>query len=378
MSLVLDEHRQYLADAARLDAFDSALRAIVRPGDVVLDLASGTGVLGLLACRAGARRVYAIEMGPIVELAREIAAANGFGDRIVCVNEVSNRTTLPEPVDLIVMDGAGRFGFDGGIIDTLSDARRRFLKPGGRVIPGRLTLSIAPADTPGPWDHVSFWDARVHGLSFAPAARIARNTGYPRHVHRDELLAAPADLVSFDPSLSCASLSGHSNFTITRAGTLSGIAGWFSAALAPGVTLTNAPTASNRINRRNVFFPTGEPSAVDIGDRVRVSVFIQPAALIVRWRVEVMSADGRVRRSTSASTFEGMLISREEIARTKPSFRPTLTRAGLARKTVLDLCDGVRTLAEIEREVLRGHPDLFAEPAHAAAFVAEVVTRYSH
>ena len=46
MSLVLDEHRAYLADTSRLDAFDAALRALVRPGDVVLDLASGTGILG--------------------------------------------------------------------------------------------------------------------------------------------------------------------------------------------------------------------------------------------------------------------------------------------------------------------------------------------
>src|SRR5260221_13618520 len=114
MSLVLDEHRQYLADTARLDAFDAALRATVRPGDVVLDLASGTGILGLLACRAGARRVYAIELGSIVELAREVASANGLADRIIAVNELASRAHLPEQVDLIVTDAAGHFGFDGG------------------------------------------------------------------------------------------------------------------------------------------------------------------------------------------------------------------------------------------------------------------------
>ena len=197
MSLVLDEHRQYLADTARLDAFDAALRATVQPGDVVLDLASGTGILGLLACQAGASRVYAIEAGGIVALARDLARANGFGDRIVAIHELASRATLPEPVDVIVTDGAGRFGFDAGIIEILSDARTRFLKPGGRVIPRTITLSIAPVDTREPSEHVAFWSQPLRGLSLrsrdgdrsqyrlsaaSGAARSPRRGGGDRHL----------------------------------------------------------------------------------------------------------------------------------------------------------------------------------------------------
>lgn len=378
MSLVLDEHRQYLADTARLDAFDAALRATVHPGDVVLDLASGTGILGLLACQAGARRVYAIEVGGIVELARELARANGFADRIVGIHELASRATLPEPVDVIVTDGAGRFGFDAGIIETLSDARARFLKPGGRVIPRTITLSLAPVDTREPSEHVAFWSRPLRGLSLDPASAIARNTGYPRHLRPDDLLAQPAQIATFDPSVDTRTLSGRAAFTIERASTLHGIGGWFSAELAPGVLLTNAPGAAHRINRRNVFFPLREPAAVSAGDTVRVSMFIQPAQLIVRWRVELASADGTVRHTTDASTFQGMLIPRENVARTRPEFQPRLTPAGRARKTVLDLCDGARTLSDIESALLERHRDLFADRADAAAFVAEVVTRYSY
>ena len=378
MSLVLDEHRRYLADTARLDAFDAALTATVQPGDVVLDLASGTGILGLLACKAGARRVYAIEVGGIVELARELARANGFGDRIVGIRELASRATLPEQVDVIVTDMAGRFGFDGGIIETLSDARRRFLKPNGRVIPRTLTLSIAPVDAREPSEHVRFWSEPVRGLSFAPAQIIARSTGYPRHLQPQEFVAPPTDIVVLDPSIATRSFSARAAFVADRAATVHGIGGWFSAELAPGITLTNAPGAPNRINRRNVFLPLREAVAVSAGDAISVSIFIRPAALIVRWRVEVAAADGTIRHATDASTFEGMLIPREDIERTRPAFQPRLTPAGLARKTVLDLCDGVRTLSDVESELLDRHREFFAGRADAAAFVAEVVTRYSH
>lgn len=377
MSLVLDEHRQYLADTPRLDAFDAALRATVRPGDVVLDLASGTGILGLLACQAGARRVYAIEMGGIVELARELARANGYGDRIVAIYGLASRVELPERVDVVVTDGAGHFGFDGGIIANLSDARQRFLKPEGRVIPSRLTLSIAPVDAPEPWRQAGFWREPLRGLSFAPAAIIARNTGYPRHIQPDEFVAPPAALVTFDPSLTAGSFSTRASFVADRAAQVHGIAGWFAAELAPGIRLTNAPGAPDRINRRNVFLPLREAAAVAAGDRINVSIFIQPSQVIVRWRVEIAAADGTITHATDASTFEGMLIPREDVARTRPEFRPRLTPAGRARKTVLDLCDGVRALADVESELQARHRELFPNRADAAAFVAEVVTRYS-
>ena len=76
MSLIIDEHRQYLVDSNRLNAFEAAVASVIKPGDVVLDLASGTGIMGLLACRAGARRVYSIEMGGMISqnFARQVTS----------------------------------------------------------------------------------------------------------------------------------------------------------------------------------------------------------------------------------------------------------------------------------------------------------------
>jgi hypothetical protein len=72
-----------------------------------------------------------------------------------------------------------------------------------------------------------------------------------------------------------------------------------------------------------------------------------------------------------------MLVDRESLVQTRPDHVPHLTTRGHARLTVLELADGRRTIGDIEREVLRRHPDLFGTPGEAATFVAEVMTRYA-
>src|SRR5437763_10778662 len=66
---ILSRHRSLLADSVRTDAFARAIATVVGPDDVVLDLGSGTGVLAILACRASARRVFAVERGHIADVA---------------------------------------------------------------------------------------------------------------------------------------------------------------------------------------------------------------------------------------------------------------------------------------------------------------------
>jgi SAM-dependent methyltransferase len=132
-----------IADRVRMDAYSHALRMAVSPGSVVLDLGSGAGIFALLACRLGARHVYAIEPSNIIEVGREIAAANNYGGQITFVQQRSEQVSLPERVDVIVSDMRGVLPWLGGNLRALIDARERFLAPGGTIIGRRDTLWAA-------------------------------------------------------------------------------------------------------------------------------------------------------------------------------------------------------------------------------------------
>jgi hypothetical protein len=342
-----------------------------------LDLASGSGILGMLACRAGASRVYSIEQGGMIGLAREISKANGFGDRQIFVKGHSMRVELPEPVDLVVSDQIGRFGFEAGVISFSRDAKKRFLKPGGTFIPARIHQWIALVEAPETWKQVEFWNNSSTGFDLRPARAIAVNTGYPVTLDSSQLLSQPAqvatlDLLAFDSD----SWSIDATLSATRPGTLHGIGGWFSAELSPNSSMTNSPLAARRIDRRNVFLPVDRPIALESGDVARVKMHVIPSELLLTWKVDV-SRSGDVLARFTHSTLRGFLMTQEDLRRTQPDLVPKLDPWGEARRTVLELCDGRRTLAEIEQDLLRRHPRQFPSLKEAAVFVAEVVTRYS-
>lgn len=375
MSLQYDEHRQYLADAPRLRAFRRAIEATVRPGDVVVDLGAGTGILGFLAARAGASRVYAIEQGGIIEVARQIAAANGLADRVTFLHEAVSRVTLPELADVVLGDQIGRLGFEAGLMDVTVDAARRFLRPGGRVIPQRAATLVAPIEAPECTAWVDFWRTRPEGFDISAAHEGAASTGYPAHLQSRQLLAPAQRLVEFHPEAPEPTYAGAASYVVARDGVLSGLGGWFEADLAPGVTMTNTPGAPDGIARRQAFLPLAAPVAVGAGDHVEVAWRVRPRETILVWEVRV-TRGAIVLAHERRSTWRGMLVPREALAFTDPGFRPVLSPWAAARATVLHLCDGVRTLAEVERETAARHADLFVDPASAAVFVAEVVTRY--
>ena len=236
MSLLIDEHRQFLQDRARLDVFQRAIAEVVRPGSVVADLGSGTGILGLMACRAGAARVYAVDDSGMTGLARTIARDSGYADRIIFVDGHSTRATLPEPVDVVVSDIIGRIGFLQGGAESLVDVRQRWLRPGGTIMPSAVRTWIAPVEHRELYAQVDFWSTDVAGFNMASVREAAASTGYPHAFATGDLLAPGAPTLECDYRTSDADMvRGEASFIVERRGTIHGLAAWFTAQLSPSV-----------------------------------------------------------------------------------------------------------------------------------------------
>lgn len=373
MSLVIDEHRGYISDPHRLAAYEAAISSVVRPGDVVLDLASGTGILGLLACRAGASRLYSIDAGGVISLARKVSLQNGYGDRTTFLKGFSTRVELPEQVDVVIADQVYGLGYEAGIVEYFADAWRRFLKPGGRVIPEYVNLHIALLDDPALFAQVEAWEAKPFGLDFNPARETAANTVYLVKLDSSSLLSSPAATISIDLIQSPAKLlKAEVLLHATKTGTLHGLAGWFDVHLAPGVAMTNSPLSAEKITRPQVYLPIDVVVPLKAGDSVSVRMSIAPLDNLATWTVEIPSA-GRIFRH---STFKGMLIPEEDLLHTRPDFVPRLNRDGFGRQAVLALCDGSRSRTEIEQELVARHKDLFPSLSDASTAVTQVLSKY--
>jgi hypothetical protein len=314
MGGVLETHIQYLSDAPRIEAFRRAISDTVRPGDVVVDVGAGTGVLSLMACAAGASRVYAIEQGPIIALARKIAALNGCSDRIHFIRDHSSTVKLPELGDVLVSDLVGPFAFEAGLLDVVTGAPGKLLKPGGRIIPGAITLKIAPLELPRLRERMHFGEERPAGFDMSVISRYARNTAYHLYPDANAVLSPAAEVAHYALPISTPpALDSEVTVQIARDGKIDAVAGWFDARLAPGVHMTNDPSAPERLDRCVAVLPVFPAISVERGDVVIIALRLLTSDHVYRWRVQRRRADADA-SSFTGCTLEGVLMSREDLA----------------------------------------------------------------
>jgi len=144
----LSGYGQMIDDRIRISAFTEALRRVTRTGAVVMDIGTGPGIMAVLACQLGASRVYAIESSEVVQVAREIAAANECGDKITFFEDLSTKIEIPARADVIVSDMRGILPLFEHHIPSIVDARRRFLAPGGTLIARKDRIWASVVDAP--------------------------------------------------------------------------------------------------------------------------------------------------------------------------------------------------------------------------------------
>jgi type I protein arginine methyltransferase len=301
----LQDYGKMLADRVRMEAYLEALRRAVFPGCVVIDLGAGPGIFSLYACRWGARRVYAIEPGESIQLARELAAANGFVDTIVAIEDYSSNLTLPERADVIISDLRGVLPFFGRSIASIIDARDRLLANDGILIPLRDILWAGIVSVPEFYRRkVEIWDQP--GFDTSAARTQAVNTIFKIYPKIGDLLTAPAELGDIDyPSVTTTRFAAHPSWRIGRSGVAHGVCMWFATTLADGVSFSNAPGLPETIYGA-AFMPFSEPMPLESGDRVSCEIKIDPCGedYVWRWNTSFeIGSSGVLRGGFSQSTF---------------------------------------------------------------------------
>ena len=367
---LLAYHRGMLADTERVDRYREAIQAVVREGDVVVDLGAGTGLLSYFACQAGARRVFAIEAGPIITIARQLCEANGFSDRVEFIHGHSTQAQLPEPADVLVTETLWNFGIGEGILRFLEDARSRFLGEGARVMPEAIELYLAPLQADEFYARLADAPLDRHGLDLAAMRRYAVHQVQVPRVDPEGLLARPAGLTRLDLTGPLApEISARAEFEMERAGVLHGFAGWFEADLGGGIRIGNVPPAEGS-SWAHVVFPLERPVQVQAGDQA--SVRIDTVANGTTWRWLTRAAGMRF----DQTTLFGFPFDPSEHARRSPSAQPRLSRSGSALAHVLTRLDGEHSVSEISAEVERDFGDVAGDHRVALDFVRDVAERY--
>ena len=285
-SPVLDYHLSMLLDTARIDSYRRAIDASVRPGDVVVDIGCGTGILSFMACEAGAARVYAIEGGPVIEAARELAADNGFADRIEFLSGWSLEVGIPERADVLITETLGNAGLDEGIVAWTTDARDRLLRPGATLLPERLRVWVAAAEAPDDHGLISDWKTLDLPYDYTAAHRRASRTLWFADLRPANLLGQP-DLAADVDLLTTTNQTTTSEglLRVDRAGTLHGLACWFDSLLCPGVTVDNSPPREGSSWSQG-FLPLAQPIEVAAGDQLQWELSVSADGEHWTWQVD--------------------------------------------------------------------------------------------
>ncbi len=294
----LAEQEEMLNDSTRVEAYHRGIRHNIRPGDVVLDLGTGSGLLAFMASNAGAGKVYAVEHSEFIQVAREIADHNGFTN-IEFVQANSRDFTPPEPIDVVLHEQMGDELFNENMLENVIDLRDRVLRPDGRILPGRFALFVEPVSLQDSMRVRRFWDIELpDGLDLSAMERspvAARfDTGrsdqfWARPGSVASTLDTPKPILEFDLNTIEGVDALPADYVVDRTAsadtTVDGACVWFETRFDASTVLSTSPLSpvtswGNRIFRLD--------QEVTQGARLRLHVHMGRLVEPSTWSVEVL------------------------------------------------------------------------------------------
>jgi Ribosomal protein L11 methyltransferase (PrmA) len=372
----LKGYGEMLADWVRVEAYAQALRHLVRPGSVVADIGTGTGIFAVLACQLGASRVFAIESGPIIQVAREVAAANRCADKIEFHEALSTNVVLPARADVIISDLRGVLPLYEQHIPAIADARRRLLAPSGAMISRSDAIWVAVVEAPEAYsEFVAPWEGNPLNQDLGPARRRAVNITRKINAEAEQLLTKPKLWATLDyMAVEDPDVHGDVHCVAERGGIAHGMLVWFDADLAEGVGFSNAPGAPKTIYG-SLFFPWTRPVPLVSGQAVCLSLEAKlvEGDYVWRWSAHIEPANGSDNPIRfEQSLLQGAVLSVAALRKQASDHVPHLSAEGRIHRRALELMDGQTSLEEIARRLAAEFPERFARWQQALSYVGTI------
>lgn len=306
----IELHRKLLGDAVRNRALHAALKKLIRPGQTtVADVGAGTGFLSMLARQLGAKHCDLYEYSGALGLAQSLARANRVsGLRFIPAH--SREVLNPAPVDLVVAEVLGNFALEEGLVETLNDARR-FLKPGGTLLPCGLRQYVAPVGSHRLQKDIDVWPQVGFDIKLAAAREVSLNNMYVRSLRPDDLGGETRewDRITFSATGKPASSRRGStvHWEVGKAAKpIHGFALWWVCELAPDIELSTAPDAQPT-HWEQIYLPLTEALAPRSGDRIELDLRSDTENDVrLRWSTRLLRR-GKVVQQLRQDSFRGRL-----------------------------------------------------------------------
>jgi type I protein arginine methyltransferase len=377
---LLEEFGDMIADKVRFAAYADAIERAVRPGDVVVDLGCGPGIFALLACRAGAKRVYAIDAGEVIHFARQLAVANGFADRIEFHHEDSRSVQLKERANVLISDIRGVLPLFADAIASIEDAKERFLIQGAAQIPQRDTIYAAILETPEFYKRLSSpWKDTGCGIDLITALPLILNNTYKVRSTSAQLLTDPQVWCTLDYTARLNLRAGAKlRFRAVRSGTAHGVTAWFETKLFEDIGFSSAPGSIGTIYGQG-FLPWLEPVTLEAGQEIEVDLRADPVGgdYIWRWDTRIAAHNGQPEKVFQPSTFQGAQFTPDRLRKCATDYVPSLSEAGRAERWLLEAMDGNTSLQELAQAAAERFPKVFRGKDDAFRRVCALAERFS-
>lgn len=278
-------HFPLVHDQLRNRTYADALARFVEPDMTVLEIGTGTGLLAMLAARAGAGHVYTCEIDPfIAETARQIIANNGLADRITVISgdasEVRVGKELPEKADLFVAEMVDNGLLSEHVLPLTEYARFHLLKPDAILLPHTITAMGALVSGNGYHDRYRLGEVMGFDLSpfnrFSPSSINAGENG--RAI--DEL-SETYELIEFDLTKNHPKMTAAQSISMTahKDGLADGVLRWHRLSFGEEIFFENRPGQSSIWNPRLHLFD--QPRAVTRGDKVQIFVMHDRERIVI-------------------------------------------------------------------------------------------------